>query len=346
MERLIVVNGAFGEGGGQILRTSLALSLVTGKPFRIENIRANRRKPGLRHQHLTAVNAAAQISNAELQGNDLGSTHLSVVPGRVQPGKYYFTVSTAGSGTLVLQTVLPALILAEARSELVIEGGTHNPFAPSFDFLSEAFLPVLCQMGPQISASLHRPGFFPAGGGKFSISIEPTRELSGVELITRGSLKHHHARAMVANLPKHIAERELRVVHQRFSWPNSCLELIESPKAKGPGNVLTIVIACEHVTEVFTGFGQRGVSAERVAGQVVAEIHEYLDSDVPVGRFLADQLILPMALAGRGKFRTLSLTQHTLTNIEVVRQFLDITIRTCQVAENIWEIEVISPTLK
>jgi RNA 3'-terminal phosphate cyclase (ATP) len=339
---MIIIDGSYGEGGGQILRTSLALSLVTGKPFRIENIRANRKKPGLRNQHLTAVNAAAKVGLAEVTGNAIGSMELSFSPKTVKPDRYHFAVGTAGSSTLVLQTVLPALLRAESKSELVLEGGTHNPLAPSFDFLSMAFLPIINRMGAKVAATLERPGFYPAGGGRFSFSIEPVSRLSPVDLLMRGKIKQRMARAIVAKLPKHIAEREIKVIQNTLSWDRRYLHVEEVRDSHGPGNVLTVIIEYEHITEVFTGFGERGVPAEKVAGRTVKEIREYLDAEVPVGRHLAYQLIIPIALAGSGKFRTLSPTQHTRTNIEVVKQFLDIDISMNQLDKSVWEIELYS----
>lgn len=337
---MIIIDGSFGEGGGQILRTSLALSLVTGKPFRIENIRANRKKPGLRNQHVTAVNAATEVGLAEVRGNAIGSMELSFSPKAVKPGHYRFAVGTAGSSTLVLQTILPALLLAESPSDLVLEGGTHNPLAPSFDFLTMAFLPVIHRMGPKVTATLERPGFYPAGGGKFSISIDPTSALSRVELLMRGRVKQCMAKALVARLPKHIGDREIKVIRDKLSWDRRYLHVEEVQDSHGPGNVLTATIECEHITEVFTGFGERGVPAEKVARRTVREIREYLDAEVPVGGYLADQLIIPMALAGGGKFRTLPPTQHTATNIEVVKQFIDIDVSTIQINNRVWEIEL------
>lgn len=337
---MISIDGSFGEGGGQILRTSLALSLVTGKPFCIEKIRANRKKPGLRNQHLTAVNAAAQVGLAEVWGNAIGSMELSFAPKAVKSGRYHFAVGTAGSSILVLQTILPALLIAESKSDLVLEGGTHNPLAPSFDFLTMAFLPVINRMGPKVAATLERPGFYPAGGGRFSISIEPASVLSRLDLLIRGKIKRRMAKALVARLPKHIGDREIKVLRDKLSWDRHCLFVEEVQDSPGHGNVLTATIVCEHITEVFTGFGERGVPAEKVARRTVREIREYLDAEVPVGRYLADQLIIPVALAGGGKFRTFSPTQHTTTNIEVVKQFLDIDVSMIQLDKDAWEIEL------
>ncbi|MBO0725661.1 MAG: RNA 3'-phosphate cyclase, partial [Blastocatellia bacterium] len=219
---MISIDGSFGEGGGQILRTALGLSLFTGQPFRIEKIRAGRRNPGLLRQHLTAVKAAAKISQAEAQGAHIGSTQLTFTPGRVAPGRYQFAVGTAGSATLVLQTILPALLISddqEQQTHLTLEGGTHNPFAPPFDFLVKAFLPLLERMGARIEARLERYGFYPAGGGRFEIAVTPVKKLEPIELNERGKILDRRATALVAHLPHSIAERELGVVHKKLSWP-------------------------------------------------------------------------------------------------------------------------------
>src|SRR5262245_55571056 len=191
---MITIDGSFGEGGGQILRTSLALSLVTGKPFRIENIRAGRKNPGLLRQHLTAVNAAASIGQAEITGASIGSTLLTIAPSKITHGNYHFAVGTAGSSTLVLQTVLPALLIADGPTRLTIEGGTHNPFAPPFDFLARAFLPLLTRMGVNVNANLDRYGFYPAGGGRIEITISPTGKLLPLVLESRGEIRSRQAR--------------------------------------------------------------------------------------------------------------------------------------------------------
>jgi len=321
---MIGIDGSQGEGGGQILRTSLTLSLVTGQPFRMENIRAGRAKPGLLRQHLTAVRAAAEVGGGKVEGDSPGSRQLVFEPGPVRPGSYRFAVGTAGSTTLVLQTVLPALITAREPSELTLEGGTHNPFAPPFDFLAGAFLPILARMGPRAEAVLERPGFYPAGGGKFTIRIEPSEALAAIDLTTRGEVRARRCRARVANLPRHIAERELRVVARHLGWGDDELGVEEAPDSPGPGNILILVVESENVTEVFTGFGEPGKSAERVAEEAAEETRRYLAAGVPVGRHLADQLLLPMAMAGGGRFLTQPLTLHSRTNIEVIRRFLPV----------------------
>ncbi|MCI0417250.1 RNA 3'-phosphate cyclase, partial [bacterium] len=219
MNQLIEIDGAMGEGGGQVLRSALALSLVTRKPFRMINIRSARQKPGLLRQHLTAVRAATQIGQAKITGDQLGSKELLFEPSRICPGEYQFSIGTAGSTTLVLQTILPALCIADSRSVLTLEGGTHNPMAPPFDFIQKAFLPIISRMGSQCEANLEKYGFYPAGGGRFVVHINPTSQLRSMDLIERGNMLSRCARAIVASLPRHIAERELEVIHKKTSWP-------------------------------------------------------------------------------------------------------------------------------
>lgn len=337
---MITIDGAQGEGGGQILRTSLALSLVTGKPFRMENIRAKREKPGLLRQHLTAVNAAAEVSGARVEGNAIGSKSLSFSPGTVKAGTYHWAVGTAGSATLVLQTVLPSLLTADKPSELVLEGGTHNPYAPPFDFLDKAFLPLLARMGPTVTATLERPGFYPAGGGKFTASVKPTKRLAKLDLIERGEIVRRSGTAVVSRLPRSIAETELAILQAKLSWEAACFKVEVVPNPRGPGNILICTVESQNVTEVFTGFGEKGVPADRVALASVEEVREYLASGVPVGRHLADQLMIPMALAGGGVFRTLPPTRHSLTNIEVIQKFLDVKITATKQDRLVWGIAV------
>jgi RNA 3'-terminal phosphate cyclase (ATP) len=319
---MILIDGSQGEGGGQILRSALALSLVTGTPFRIDNIRAGRSKPGLLRQHLTAIHAATAIGGAETLGAVIGSSRLDFKPGKVQAGNYAFAVGTAGSATLVLQTVLPALLTLAAPSTIALEGGTHNPFAPPFDFLERAFLPLIARMGPRATVALERSGFYPAGGGHFTVNVEPAAGLGRLELMERGAVRTHCARALIAHLGGSIAERELCVVGQKLGWPRECLHVVDVKNSRGPGNVLLLEVESEHVTEVFTGFGEKGRSAEDVAHHVVEQVRDYLAANVPVGPHLADQLLLPLAIGAGGSFMTGDLTRHATSNIDVIKRFL------------------------
>jgi len=314
---VLTIDGSMGEGGGQVLRSALALSMVTREPFRMERIRARRRLPGLRHQHLTALEAAAAVSGAGVRGHALGQTSLEFRPGTVRAGSYHFDVGTAGSTTLVLQTVLPALATADGLSHLLLEGGTHNPWSPPFDFLERTFLPLLRSMGTEVEVALERYGFHPAGGGRIAATIRPGAGLKPLCLEECGARLGSRARAVVGGLPAHIADRELAVVREVLG-----IEGVRSVVEEGVGNVLMIEIESERICEVFIGFGRKGVPAEEVARSPVTEAKAYLEAGVPVGRHLADQLMLPLAMAGSGSFRTLPLSAHAITQIEIIETFL------------------------
>ncbi|MBI5536522.1 MAG: RNA 3'-terminal phosphate cyclase [Deltaproteobacteria bacterium] len=337
---MLEVDGSLGEGGGQILRSSIALSLVTGTPFRLVNVRAGRKRPGLMRQHLTAVQAAAEVGQAQVTGAEIGSLQLTFHPGTVRSGDYCFSVGTAGSATLVLQTVFPALALATGRSTVTVEGGTHNPMAPPFDFLARAFLPLVDRMGPRSTAVLERPGFYPAGGGRFHVAIEPAAVFGRLDLRERGEIRARRATAVVALLKRSIAERELAQVREHLGWDDSTLRIESVAKAVGPGNVVSVEVESEHVTELFSGFGERGVSAERVGSTVAREAADYLAAGVPVGPHLADQLLLPMALGAGGVFRTQEPSGHTCTHAELLKSFLGSDVRIRKLSELVWEIEV------
>ena len=323
---MITLDGRMGEGGGQILRTALALSIATSQPFGIEHIRAGRPKPGLMRQHLTAVAAGARICSAQTSGVEMGAQCMEFRPGAVQAGHYHFAVGTAGSATLVLQTVLPALLLANGQSILELEGGTHNPYAPSFDFLEKCFLPVINAMGPHVSAKLERPGFYPAGGGKFRVTIDPVDKLAPIHLTEPGKMVRRSARVLIAGLPGAVAQRQLEALGRRTGWDRSCFTIENLPENMGPGNAVVLELQSDQITEILTGFGQKGLSSEAVIEQLVGQMHAYMAAQAPVGHYLADQLLLPMALAGGGSFLTLPLSRHSKTNIEVIQKFLSVPI--------------------
>ena len=337
---MLTIDGSLGEGGGQIIRTSLALSLVTRKPFRVERVRARREKPGLQRQHLTAVMAAAEVGRARVEGAQVGAREFSFEPGEVFPGDYTFTIGTAGSTTLVLQTVLPPLMIAAGPSLLTLEGGTHNVHAPPFDFIQKSFLPLVRRTGPRVSVELARYGFYPPGGGRFQVFIEPTGERHRLDLDEQGEILRKLARALVVKIPPAVAERELAVVRERLGWADDELRVETSNNALSPGNVLTLEVETEHLTELFTGMGERGVRAETVAERACDEMKNYLDSGAPVGEHLADQLFIPLALGAGGSYVTGPLSLHTTTNIEIIKKFLDVGIEATQLSEKRWRIEV------
>ncbi len=319
---MITIDGSLGEGGGQVQRTALSLSLVTGEPFTIEKIRAGRAKPGLARQHLTCVEAAAAVGGASVEGAAIGSQRLVFRPGGVRAGDYGFAIGTAGSTTLVLQTVLPALLVADAPSTVSLTGGTHNPLAPPFEFLQAVFAPALRAMGATVDLQLLRHGFAPTGGGSITATIGPSR------LVPRAWLRRdpaglRRARAIVANLPPSVAERELAIVRRRLDLHPEQMR-IETVPSNGPGNVLVIELPGVPFGEVIAVPGERGVAAEQVAERACAQAIAFLATDAPVGEHLADQLLLPLAIGGGGSFRTLPPSRHTTTNAQVIERFLPV----------------------
>lgn len=327
---MIELDGSHGEGGGQILRTALALSMCTGMPLRIERIRAKRPKPGLMRQHLTCVLAAQEVCGATAIGAELGSQSLEFRPGRVHAGDYRFAVGTAGSCTLVLQTVLPPLMLADAPSRLHLSGGTHNPMAPPFHFLQRSFAPLLRRVGAGLDLTLRRHGFFPAGGGEVEALITPATDgLRPFDLLERGALRDGYAEALAPALPRGVADRELETLAGLTGWDRTQLRIGTARQNEGPGNVLMTTLVHEQLTEVFIAFGERGLAAEDVARTVFAEMRAYEASAGAVGPHLADQLALPLALAVAGSGRPAAytcteLTEHSRTNFAVIERFLDV----------------------
>ena len=320
---MITIDGSEGEGGGQVLRYAAALSLLTGEPFTITNIRGGRAKPGLMRQHVTALEAAAAIGSAECSGLAVGSGELTFRPGSVVPGDYHFAIGTAGSTALVVQTVLVPLMLADAPSRVVIEGGTHAASAPPFEFLAHTLLPVLSRMGPRLSVNLERHGFYPRGGGRIVLDISPA-PLVPIECATRGAFMAGKVEALVAGIPSDIAARELAAARKVLNgWPEDAFAPVQLPADRGPGNALLITAQCEHVTEVMSAFGQIGIPAERLAKTAAKRMAGYLAADAFAGPFLQDQLLLPFAMAGGGAFTTVKLSEHTRTAAALIARFTD-----------------------
>jgi RNA 3'-terminal phosphate cyclase (ATP) len=317
---MIIIDGSEGEGGGQVVRNACALSLITGQPFRIINARGQRSRPGLMRQHVTAVEAACSLGNATCEGLAVGASEIAFAPGKVVPGEYRFAVGTAGSTGLVLQTLLMPLVLADAPSRLVLEGGTHNMLAPPFEFIARTFLPVLNRMGPTVEARLVRHGFYPRGGGRIEVDITPAT-LTPVECVDRGALCERSVTAFVAGLPHDIAEREIKAARKTLGWPEESFSVRQLPEDQGPGNIVLIEAAFENVTEIVSGFGQLGVPAEAVARKAAGRMAGYIESSAFAGPYLQDQLLLPFALAGGGTFTTVKPSQHSLTAAEQIERF-------------------------
>lgn len=329
---MIEIDGSAGEGGGQILRTSLALSMCTGQPFTLQKIRAGRAKPGLMRQHLTCVTAASEVCGAEVHGAELNSQSLTFKPGPVRAGDYSFSVGTAGSCTLVLQTVWPALLMADAPSRVKLGGGTHNPMAPPFHFLERSYAPLMRKLGAEVELRLHRLGFYPAGGGEVEVTIGPASDkLRPFDLIERGSKLESFAECLTPGLPRTVAQRELEHLGRAFEWGREQLRSPPARQNEGPGNALMATLAYENLTEVFTQFGEKGVSSDKVAHLLVDEVREYQKGTAALGPHLADQWVLPLALAVwkrqvSATYTATELTDHATTNFEVIQKFLPVQI--------------------
>jgi RNA 3'-terminal phosphate cyclase (ATP) len=271
-----------------------------------------------------AVQAALQICGGEATGAALGSQDLTFVPGTVTGGDYEFAIGTAGSCTLVLQTVLPALLKADKPSTLRLAGGTHNPMAPPVQFLQRAWCPRLAEMGARIDIDLERFGFYPAGGGVATARVEPCAALRPRTWMTRGERRAAYAEAFVAGIPGRIAQRELECVGRAMNWGEDQLLIRGLPADQGPGNALMLTLDYDHATEVFTAFGEKAVTSEQVARQVVQRTRQYLMSRAAFGEYLADQMMLPLALAGGGGFTLDEVSMHARTNAQVIETFLPV----------------------
>lgn len=339
------IDGSRGEGGGQILRTSLALSMITGKPLVMRNIRAGRAKPGLRRQHLACVHAARDLCGATVHGDEVSSKYLEFTPAALAGGAHTIDIGTMGSSTLVVQTVLMPMIVGGHALRLVIRGGTHNPMAPPFEFLDRVFLPMLQAMGARVTMTLDRHGFIGERGdlGQLTVEIAAGSEdarLHAIEIVDTPPVTSRHAIAILARLPTHVADRELGVVHERLGWSRAECEIRET-RFGGPGNALLLEVERDvegmaHsnptnpvrvIREIVSEIGEKGIRAELVATRACEQLERYLAANVPVGEHLADQLLLPMALAGGGRFRCAPLSLHATTNIETIGRFLDVPIR-------------------
>jgi len=332
---MIVINGSYGEGGGQVLRTSLTLAALLGEPLRIENIRAQRRRPGLQAQHLTGVWAIAQICDAELEGADFGSLNLTFKP-RSSPraGEYSFDVAqarkggSAGATSLVFQTLLLPLALAPGQSRLTIRGGTHVAWSPPFHYLTHVYLPTLARMGLEARVEIEKWGWYPIGGGEITATINGHggSELYDLNLVERGELKRLWGMSATSNLPAHIGQRQKKRADGtlRKCGFNPQIEIVDAP-SPGQGTVVFLVAQYEHAVAGFSSPGRRGKPAEKVAEEACREFTAHHQSGACLDRHLADQLILPLALAaGLSAFTTCEITQHLLTNVWVVEQFLDV----------------------
>ncbi len=325
---MIEIDGSYGEGGGQVLRSALTLALLTGRGVLIRRIRAGRKKPGLMAQHLKAVEAAAAVGMARVEGAERGATSLSFVPTGLHCGTYRWDIGTAGSTSLVLQTVLLPLSLATGPSQCVITGGTHVSWSPCYHYLAHHWLPYLNSMGFSVRLKLDGAGFYPRGGGSISAAIAPAVVLTPLSLVRRGTLLRVRCLSAVTNLPPSIARRQLDQVVRRLQgrFPDMDQEVISMPGV-GKGTLVMLNVEFEHSSCCFYSLGARGKPAERVADVAVDDLEQFLCGKGAVDEHLADQMVLPLVFAsGRSRLSTTRITEHLLTNLWVVRKFLDVKI--------------------
>ena len=332
-----IIDGSQGEGGGQILRSTLALSMCTGTAVRIENIRAGRRKSGLLRQHLACVRASKEICNAKVTGDELGSSTVEFHPSDIQAGTYDFAIGSAGSTSLLFQTVLPALFMADKESIVSFSGGTHNDLAPSFDFIKHCFLPALKTINLDVKAELEAYGFMPHGGGKWTATVQPINGMDVFDMTSIGKFESKQATVTQSGVSRSVAERELSRVKKKLQWADDDLH-INQVESIGPGNIISLRVSDGNITEVIDVVGAKNLSAERVAGRAIAAMKRYINSGAAVGEYLCDQLLLPLALGNGGKFTTLKPSLHSATNIDVIKEFVDCDISITEINEDLFKV--------
>jgi len=326
MENRIIIDGSLGEGGGQVLRTSLSLASLLQCPFEIHNIRTNRKRPGLRPQHLAAARALAAITEAEVAGDLENSTSLRFAPRTIRGGHYRFRIGTAGSVTLLAASILPPLLFAPTSSVVILEGGTHVPFSPVFHYLQEIFLPSLGRMGGEAAVSLDKWGWYPEGGGSCTLLVEPCPGLRALKVHERGGLRHLTLTLSLAGLPLHIIDREEKYIRDRLSKKGydfaTRFDPVPSP---GQGNALFLKGEYEHSLAGFSSLGKKGKPAEQVAEELCRQWLHFDKGTGVVDKHLSDQLLIYMALApGESVVVTEEVTSHLTTNIAVIEKFLPV----------------------
>ncbi len=323
----LTIDGSYGEGGGQILRAALSLSVLTGQPFHMVNIRARRPKPGLRPQHLTAVRAAAALCNATLQGAKEGTQELIFAPqGSALPGSYRFDVGTAGATTLILQTLIPPLAELDAPSWLSLTGGTHVPWSPPYHFLEKVYCPAVAALGWQVNLTIKRWGWYPRGGGRVQATIRPASEgPDHIDWRERGELRSLWVLSASSNLPAHIRERQARRARLRLreaGLPPARVDIIDAP-SPGVGTCVIVIGTYENGWGAGAALGKRGKPAEQVAEEAVAEFLNFHRGTAAIDPHLADQLIVPLLVRARSwAFSTPEATSHLRTVIWLSTQFI------------------------
>ena len=326
---MIEMDGSHGEGGGQILRTALALSCITGAPFRLVNIRKGRPKPGLQPQHLASVRAAGAVCDARVVGDASGSTELLFHPGPIQGGDLALDIGTAGSVTLVLQTVIPALLFAASPCRMRLTGGTHVPWSPSFDYAEQIFVPALARLGGHVRLAITRYGFYPAGGGAVSVETQPAARLRPLVVTEGGGLVRVSGTSGVGGLPMSIAARQrdaaIALLSDRLGERVPLEIETRALASPTPGTFLFLRADSRSWAAGFCAIGARGKRAETVGAEAALALLSHAGGSAPVDPHLADQLVPYLAIAGgTSEFATSCVTRHLLTNLWTVRQFLPV----------------------
>lgn len=321
---MLEIDGSYGEGGGQILRTSLSLACTLQQPIRIVNIRKNRKRPGLMPQHLTCVNALKKICDANVQGNEKGSVQLRFDPGKALPGDYFFDIGTAGSTSLLLQAILLPLLFAEGNCRITLRGGTHVPYSPTYHYMQDVFIPMIRTLGVDVTVEIERSGFYPKGGGQIVCRTAPARRIRGMVLTKRGEVKGVSGISAVAGLPLSIAERQKKACLQMLTADgiNGDIETV-SLSALGRGTFIFIKADGDVCQAGFQSIGERGRRAEEVGSEAARGFLDYFRTSACLDRHLADQIVMYLAMAqGRSLFTTSHITEHLLTNLRVIGRFL------------------------
>ncbi len=327
----IEIDGSYGEGGGQILRTSLTMSLLTGKPFKMTKIRAMRNNPGLAPQHLAAIQSAITISGSHAEGAELKSQELYFEPKPVRAGKYVFTVNTAGAMPLVLHTIFLPLALAKENSQLEFFGGTHVLWAPCFEYLSYVWQKMLKKIGFSLELTLEKAGYYPKGGGHFSAKIDGNlSEIKPLQILERGPIQAFESIGVLSHLPQHIVDREWKALEKGIAELEITRPLgktVKNYESLYPGNALFLWVEFIHSVAGFNSIGEKGKPVETVAEEITKPFCEFWRADAPIDEHLADQLLLPLAFAkGESRFRTIGISEHLLTNASIIQKFLDVKI--------------------
>jgi RNA 3'-terminal phosphate cyclase (ATP) len=325
---MLTIDGSYGEGGGQVLRTSLSLAAITGTDLRLTSIRAGRKQPGLAAQHLTCVRAAATVCGAKVEGDRMGSQELTFQPGAPRAGEYVFDVAdirpSAGSVNLILQTVLPILARCDGPSQVTLRGGTHVPWSPTFEYVRDVFLPAIERFGIRAKVTLSKAGFYPRGNGEEVLQVQPSTRWTAADFTQILGGPRGRFLSRTTRLPQHVGERQMKAMRNALTSVSTASETLDEMPGIAPGT--TALAATEPGMGGWAGgsaLGERGKPAEKVGHEAAQVLAGFLASGGVVDLHLADQLLLYAALAeGTTAMAVEAVTEHTRTNLWVIEQFL------------------------